>query len=250
MNAPQQPAKRGRKPIPTDNNNTNNTTTTTTSGQPTLKRTVQLREAQRAHREKKALYVQELESRVRKLEEENANVKKLQDRISQLEFELHLLTSSDDATNSAAGAANAGLAALLGQTPPSCGSCVLKESRIQSLEEQVTRLKKESSKENTTTTTTPFNTLIQQPLAQSIASYTTPPDTFPTGNLFQNTDMVMDELDIFLQGVTPRIMTSEEIYGPVEVESTRLSLRMIPSLKDSLCVDHLCESYVVGKTLL
>ncbi|KAI9334758.1 hypothetical protein BDR26DRAFT_866719 [Obelidium mucronatum] len=54
----------------------------------------------------------------------------------------------------------------------------------------------------------------------------------------------MDELDVFLSGITPRFLTSEEIYGPVEIESTRLSLKMIPSLVGNPSVDLICDSIV------
>ncbi|KAI9334757.1 hypothetical protein BDR26DRAFT_554198 [Obelidium mucronatum] len=118
--------QRGRKPIQDTGNS-----------DPTVsKRTVQLREAQRAHRERKVQYLQDLELKVKELTEEASLVKKLKARIQQLEFEAGLREPLSGTSNtSLLQPAAAGV--LLNEIGASnCGSCVLKEFQVNELKKE------------------------------------------------------------------------------------------------------------------
>ncbi|KAJ3059761.1 hypothetical protein HDU98_004199, partial [Podochytrium sp. JEL0797] len=226
------------------------TSTNTTRGRKRIpdggssdKRAAQLRESQRHHREKKAAYLRDLEAQVKQLTEDNKVVESLRQRISQLEFENALLTAGGVA----------------------CPQCVAKDAHILSLESGLSGFLDFAAQGipgagdyaalvalPQPALALPHAALVAPPLVTKHAALASPPLGPLNGNPLASPpqgadsppDAWMSELDDLLQSGAnepPKLITSESLFGPVEMDSARLWLKSLPSLRDSNHVDRACD---------
>ncbi|KAJ3006850.1 UNVERIFIED_CONTAM: hypothetical protein HDU68_003854 [Siphonaria sp. JEL0065] len=231
------PPKRGRKPV----------------HDPSSKRAAQLREAQRHHQQRKAQYIKDLEKQVELLAIENKEVKTLREKVEQLEFEVEILKATGGSLSPLS----------------DCRSCLQKNAKIATLETQSEDLKKRllSSKSpeslgfwgkgvplpipnsNIPTKSEQASWLIDAsiPLFPAAMSLSQQPVFVQQPVSTGSPDTVMDELDVFLNALTPRLISSEEIYGPSDTDIVMAALKAVPSLKDAgPLVDELIDLAIVS----
>ncbi|ORY39816.1 hypothetical protein BCR33DRAFT_719641 [Rhizoclosmatium globosum] len=189
------------------------------STEPPSKRALQLRDAQRAHRERKAQHLKDLEAQVQQMAVQTKQIDQLKEKVKALEFELNLVRASVSACPSCSQVAITlplplpPLTEVQVPTPP-----FNQQELLDTLDDILGTPSNQS-----TLTATPTQQLQPQP----------PTAPFPiVGDLL---DFPMEDLDTFLNGIVPRMLTSEELYGPFEVDTARLLIQTIPSLKN--CAD-------------
>ncbi|KAJ3012670.1 UNVERIFIED_CONTAM: hypothetical protein HDU68_001079, partial [Siphonaria sp. JEL0065] len=193
---------------------------------PTPKRAQQMKDAQKAHRIRKAEYVKDLETQVATLNREAKQMDAIKERMAQLEFENSLLKSSSTG--------------YMNIEKSICASCLIKDIRIRTLESQLLTPQATGDANSLSATSASPPTFIQLPPHSDSTS--TLGNELISSNVL-DFDTVMDDLDVFLSSIAPRPITAEELYGPAEVESTRLSLQMIPSLKNCPHVSEICDLF-------
>ncbi|ORY53563.1 hypothetical protein BCR33DRAFT_844868 [Rhizoclosmatium globosum] len=167
-----------------------------TSAEPASKRAGQLRDAQRALRERKLAYISGLENEVASLKNEVKDVQSLRERIRQLEFEA-LLSSSTSASTSQSPAPAPAIA------PSPCLNCSAESFKssmyfvqIQTLQAQMVQLKAELD--------------------------------------LWKSEAIRYRAPLALITASPHF---RHVHGPIEVETTRILMKSIPSLKNSKNVD-------------
>ncbi|ORY39817.1 hypothetical protein BCR33DRAFT_376177 [Rhizoclosmatium globosum] len=177
------------------------------------KRTLQLREAQRVHREKKLRHLKDMEDTIAQLREENKEVQSLRETVKALQFELSLLKGS--------------------LTCVVCSVPLTSTVQARQVDAKLDQAKV-------------CNGVMDTPSSGSESVVTgvscSPATVSPESDRF---DYQMTELDTFLSTVVPKMITSEELYGPLEVDAGRLLIRTIPSLKGSSDPDRMFDLIVV-----
>ncbi|KAJ3286035.1 hypothetical protein HDU79_006786 [Rhizoclosmatium sp. JEL0117] len=187
---PKKVETRGRKKLPDTEENA-------------TRRSVQLRQAQRAHREKRMQHYKDLEDENTKLREENKEVQALRDQVKALQFEMSLLKGSLTCIV---------CSAALNDVLP-VGETVANADNVGKDVESICNTGSD---------------VVSCPLVSISSEY-------------DILDFQMTELDTFLNSVVPKVLTSEELYGPVEVDVGRLLMRTIPSLKGSRDTDRMFD---------
>ncbi|ORY39821.1 hypothetical protein BCR33DRAFT_376167 [Rhizoclosmatium globosum] len=201
----------------------------------TSKRAIQLREAQRVHREKKALYIKELEDKVRILESE---IKIQSDKVRTLEQELErervgsLVCSVCSASASASASASSRSTSTVQLQPTTTTT-----TAAQPTPNYLLPLHTLATLSTSSTSNGPNEAIHHSP-----PSSFSPTSTSTTSDLFA---LPLTDLDSFLNTVVPRMLTSEELYGPMNVDHARLWMKTIPSLKVSGNGDRICDLFVV-----
>ncbi|KAJ3281172.1 hypothetical protein HDU79_011041 [Rhizoclosmatium sp. JEL0117] len=196
----------------------------------TSKRAIQLREAQRVHREKKALYIKELEDKVRILESE---IKIQSDKVRTLEQELErervgsLVCSVCSASASASSRTTSTV-----QLQPTTATT----TAAQPTPNYLLPLHTLASLSTSSTSNGPSDAIHHSPPTSF-----SPTSTSTTSDLFA---LPLADLDSFLNNLVPRMLTSEELYGPMNVDHARLWMKTIPSLKVSGNGDRICDLFV------
>ncbi|KAJ3060878.1 hypothetical protein HDU99_005746, partial [Rhizoclosmatium hyalinum] len=204
-----------------------------TSAEPASKRAGQLRDAQRALRERKLAYISGLENEVASLKSEVKDVQSLRERIRQLEFEA-LLSSSTSASTSQSPAPAPAIASSPCLT---CSAESFKSSmyfvQIQTLQAQMVQLTTELDLWKSEAIR------YRAPLALITAS----PPISDVGNSslfsFPFTATTDDPMETLIKSLDSAHSTPscEDMHGPIEVETTRILMKAIPSLKNSKNVD-------------
>ncbi|KAI9334759.1 hypothetical protein BDR26DRAFT_866721 [Obelidium mucronatum] len=219
--APQ--TKRGRKP------------TATTGNDPNSKRAMQLREAQRMHQQRKAQYVKDLEQRVHELMNENKELKYLKEKVEQLELDCHLLKSKNPAIQS--------LLSTAVSSNRTCDSCHTNMIKLQTQLDAANRKCNELQSKLDQSRVQDDLFGWTESIFTGSSAITIPPPLPPLSISKQSpdNDYIMDDLDSFLNGIRPRLISAEEIFGPCDVELLRLSLKLIPSLSESELIDSLMD---------
>ncbi|ORY28116.1 hypothetical protein BCR33DRAFT_858202 [Rhizoclosmatium globosum] len=190
---PKKVETRGRKKLPNTEANA-------------ARRSLQLKEAQRVHREKKIQHLKDLEDTITQLREENKQVQALREQVKSLQFEMSVLKGS--------------LTCLV------CSTAL--KAVVPSGQDAV----------NTNTLGSDVTSTASS-VSETCGGVSYPPVSIsPESDIL---DFQMTELDAFLNSVVPKMLTSEELYGPVEVDAGRLLVRTIPSLKGSRDLDRMFD---------
>ncbi|KAJ3289889.1 hypothetical protein HDU79_003702 [Rhizoclosmatium sp. JEL0117] len=219
-----------------------------TNSEPASKRIAQNRENQRIHRERKAAYLADLEQKVAQLSSlsssststpttPSATDSKLAlalARINELEAEVAFLKQTSGALD---------LVVASGLLP--CASCVAERikttvqmDQIRNLEARLAQIEAENVLLKGIIATPPGT------VSQSV------PGSGGTANgngLFGDFSMDMELDALFASLIPPDEMnrSSEELFGPLEIESARIALSAVDSLKDKKeAVDTMFETYL------
>ncbi|ORY39818.1 hypothetical protein BCR33DRAFT_719642 [Rhizoclosmatium globosum] len=190
---------RGRKKLPESDPNA-------------TRRSLQLREAQRVHREKKQQHLKDLEDTVATLREENKEVQALKEQVKALQFELNLVKGSSICVV--------------------CSTTLKGVSPTEHVKVKVDDGGRDVSRSGSEAAFGGGGGAGVSGFASSVS---------PESDLL---DFQMTELDTFLSSVVPKMLTSEELYGPLEVDAGRLMMRTIPSLKGSSDPDRMFDLLV------
>ncbi|KAI9334761.1 hypothetical protein BDR26DRAFT_1009586 [Obelidium mucronatum] len=188
-----------------------------TLDEPISKRSGQMREAQRAHRERKKNYLFDLERKAKELET-------VKQRVSELELELAKTIHGVGAKSTLAPCIH-------------CATEQFKTSlcmdQVKVLEKQVVDLKLEAevwkARALGVAAHTPVLPIISSP---SIGTFVL--DQSPAASVSEGS-MSMDSSTFMNQSMVP----SEQLFGPMDIESTRRDLKLLPSLTGLTVADDI-----------